>query len=295
MPHNILFFGETGVGKSSIINMLLGSDKAKVSNDAAGCTATTTSYAGEIMGEQYYFWDTIGLNEGEKGTMPDTKAASTLYHHLRDLSKSGGVSLLVFCMRGPRVTAAGHKNWVLFRDIICGGKVPSVIAVTHLDAELDTWWSKNENAFHTYQIFPDRQVRRYPGGTHVHADKGVACITATRGVLKRGYYTLEEEYDESTIKLKRLVYESHLAIPWKVNAVAWFQDVVVKIDRTFLLRWMGPIEKVERVTGRGIFKMMELWDVSEEEAKNIAKTLEETARPRQPNAPRESGFSCVMM
>ncbi|KAJ3521893.1 hypothetical protein NMY22_g12121 [Coprinellus aureogranulatus] len=169
--HKIVFFGETGVGKSSIINMLLGSDQAEVSSDAEGCTAKCTSYRVRINEEEYELWDTIGLNEGEQGNIPDIKAASSLYHQLRKLSDTGGVNLLVFCMRGPRVTTAGHRNWLLFHDVICDGKVPAVIVVTHLELEdMDTWWSRNELVFARYNIVPSTEVYRlFPAGQQKRA------------------------------------------------------------------------------------------------------------------------------
>jgi predicted GTPase len=41
---NIIVFGETGVGKSSIINMLQGGEVAPTSNSAYGCTSESSQH-----------------------------------------------------------------------------------------------------------------------------------------------------------------------------------------------------------------------------------------------------------
>jgi predicted GTPase len=43
--HNIVIFGQTGAGKSSIINMLAGKPVAEVSECASGCTSSNKRYS----------------------------------------------------------------------------------------------------------------------------------------------------------------------------------------------------------------------------------------------------------
>ena len=279
--HNIIFFGETGVGKSSVINMLRGiTEDATTSADALGCTLKSKDYPGSIHDQKYTFWDTIGLNEGEQGNIPDMKAVTALYHLLRGLSDKGGVSLLVWCMKAPRITDAAHKNWVLFREIVCQQKVPAVIAVTHLELEdMDTWWGRNELAFSKrYGISPSEEVHRaFSGGEGVHSDAGVACITSTKGKKRRGVWIYEDEYQESCTKIRRLVYEAHLPIPWKVDAVPWFKAVIEDID-VGRWCWRKKTQTVRVETGKGIYGIMSRWGIDEEEAKRIARMLEEGVR-----------------
>ncbi|KAJ3511732.1 hypothetical protein NMY22_g15560 [Coprinellus aureogranulatus] len=280
MRHNIILFGETGVGKSSIINMLRGSEGATISSSALGCTLSSNGYDGSIWDQDYTFWDTVGLNEGEQGNMPDIKAVTALYHLLRKLSTDGGVSLLVFCMRAPRISDAGHKNWVLFREIVCQQQVPAVIAITYLEQEdMDTWWSANELAFSKrYGINPSEDVYRvYSGGEDVHADVGVACITATMGKCKKGKYIYEEEYRESCTKIQRLVFESHLAVPWKVDAVPWFKKVITEIDAGWWC-WRRKKKQTKYESGKGVYDIMSRWGIDEDEAMSIARMLEEGSR-----------------
>ena len=60
---NIIIFGQTGAGKSSIINMLAGSGVAEVSDSASGCTSSNKRYSIPREDNNYTFWDTPGLNE----------------------------------------------------------------------------------------------------------------------------------------------------------------------------------------------------------------------------------------
>jgi tRNA U34 5-carboxymethylaminomethyl modifying GTPase MnmE/TrmE len=46
---NIVIFGETGAGKSSLVNLITGTQSAPTSSDALGCTTKTTVYEHDIV------------------------------------------------------------------------------------------------------------------------------------------------------------------------------------------------------------------------------------------------------
>jgi tRNA U34 5-carboxymethylaminomethyl modifying GTPase MnmE/TrmE len=83
--HDVVLFGEMGAGKSSVVNMLCGQDKAAVSSSASGCTLSSTGYEGAMADQPFTFWDTAGLNEGDIGKVPNMKAVVGLYRLLRQL------------------------------------------------------------------------------------------------------------------------------------------------------------------------------------------------------------------
>lgn len=143
-----------------MVNMLMGMDVAPTTDGALGCALSSTAYRSTIGDQRYTFWDTVGLNESDIGTVPDLEAVVALYHLLRKLD--GGVSLLVFCMRKPKnAWTAAQQNWELFKHIIGQDKVPAVIAVTHLEQEnMDTWWMANQYVFAQHKIVPSLDVRR---------------------------------------------------------------------------------------------------------------------------------------
>jgi predicted GTPase len=129
MP-NVIIFGDTGVGKSSVINMLHGGDIAKVSDGTTGTTFDNQSYMKEIGGKYFKVFDTIGLNEGSHGTVKPKDAIEQLWKLINALAD--GVHLLVFVMRAPRITQTCEQNYKLFFEIFCEKKAPIAIIITGL-------------------------------------------------------------------------------------------------------------------------------------------------------------------
>ncbi|KAF5387392.1 hypothetical protein D9757_005716 [Collybiopsis confluens] len=132
-PRNVIFFGTAGAGKSSIVNMLLGEkdEKALVSNSALGCTSSNKDYSTAIEGRNYRFYDTPGLNQGSMRPFSTADALRSLYHLLHSLKD--GVSLLVYCVRGPRVTGSLERDYKILYDGVCQQHVPIVMIVTGLE------------------------------------------------------------------------------------------------------------------------------------------------------------------
>ncbi|KIK68425.1 hypothetical protein GYMLUDRAFT_35838, partial [Collybiopsis luxurians FD-317 M1] len=216
-PLNVIFFGSTGCGKSSVVNMLLDrqSDIAPTSSGAKGCTFDSTIYSATIDGKKYQFFDTSGLDEGSMGTVVTKDALVKLYQLLRDLQD--GISLLVYCMRGPRITETLERNYRVFYEGFCNRNVPVVIVVTGLEdqePDMETWWDQNKKAFGDYDM-------------HFN---GHACITATRGKMRNGQYRNQAEYDESKEILRDLIVDQcQNANPWKMDPNSWFARI---------LRWL---------------------------------------------------------
>ncbi|KAF8991391.1 hypothetical protein BDQ17DRAFT_1546880 [Cyathus striatus] len=119
---NIIVFGETGAGKSSVINMLPGIP------------------AKRVLKKKFNVWDTPGLNEGNSGTVNSTRAVEILL----DLVSSSctGINMLVMVMRAPRITDFLPKAYRLLHSTICQKSVPIAIVVTGLDNnnERKEWW-----------------------------------------------------------------------------------------------------------------------------------------------------------
>ncbi|KAF8997398.1 P-loop containing nucleoside triphosphate hydrolase protein, partial [Cyathus striatus] len=157
---NIIIYGQTGAGKSSVINMIPGDpgNLAKVSNSARGVTDRATLYRKTIYGKTFNVWDTPGLNEGDEGGIEGKRAVEILHNLISSLAN--GVNLLVLVMRGPRINAFLPKNYDLLHNVICERKVPIALIVTGLDQEDDrrVWWDMNKGAFHQYGMYPQGHV-----------------------------------------------------------------------------------------------------------------------------------------
>ena len=200
---NIILFGEIGTGKSSIINVILGSDQAKVGNHLFEETFKSTVYPVKLHGKTYNLYDTIGLGEYRNGTVDYPRAVRNLYRLVTDLSDSGGVNLLLFVIRcSQRLTETMHKNYTLIHHGFCDSEVPIVIVITGCeDVELmDVWWIDNEASF------------LKAGMLFV----GHACVCASKGGRTRsGGYRNEELVYESVGVLQALIVENCMSNGWK--------------------------------------------------------------------------------
>ncbi|KXN87237.1 hypothetical protein AN958_09048, partial [Leucoagaricus sp. SymC.cos] len=227
-PINIIIFGETGTGKSSIINMISGEEQpvAPTSNGPIGCTFKSDPHTvtpGEVT---YTLWDTAGLNEGEAGSVPANTALLHLQALIGKLS-TYGISLLIYCVRGSRYRDVLKHNYEIFWRIICQESIPIVIVVTGLeneDSELrEGWWTANK----------EELIR------HGMDFRGHACITATKG--KKGIF--QKEYEESKRQVQGLIETNCPSdYTWVVNSPEKWRRKVRDDIRDYL-RHNGYMER----------------------------------------------------
>ncbi|KAG2124491.1 P-loop containing nucleoside triphosphate hydrolase protein [Suillus cothurnatus] len=187
---NIVIFGETGAGKSSVINLMAGQQIAHISPDSHRCTRWTEYPITFENGTQYKVFDTIGLEEPRLQTRDYLTAISNAYGLINTLKERGGIDLLLFCIRGGRVTATMKSNYRLFFEFLCEEEVPLVLVVTNLEREvnMEDWYTRNVGHLEKHNI---RSV-------------GHACITAAN--LLDGRH--RDKYEESRGILRRVV-EAH--------------------------------------------------------------------------------------
>lgn len=140
-PLNVILFGQTGSGKSSLVNLMAGQPVAKVSSGAEGCTLSFERYPFMVNGRDVQIWDTVGLDEPDM----EFESIEQAYRLIRDWETHGGVDLLVFCVRAPRITATSQANYRLFYEALCKSQVPIALAMTHLEQEedMEDWWTRN--------------------------------------------------------------------------------------------------------------------------------------------------------
>jgi tRNA U34 5-carboxymethylaminomethyl modifying GTPase MnmE/TrmE len=170
---NVIIFGETGAGKSSVVNLIAGEDLANVSSSAVGCTLDSTSYdlvLSDAQDRSHHIrvFDTVGLNEATFSPDDYLKAIEKANELICELQRTGGIRLLIFCIRGGRITSATQNNYRLFYEILCQNEVPIAFVITGLENErsMEDWWTKNALEFEKYQL-------------HCASH---ACVTATRGL-----------------------------------------------------------------------------------------------------------------
>lgn len=151
---NVILFGETGVGKSSVINLMAGSLVAEVSSDLGGCTMNSTDYKVTIGSRKITIWDTVGLEEPEMGVNGYYLAIAQAHRLIQKLGQAGGVDLLPFCIRGNRITSTTQSNYRLFYEILCDKQVPVAFVITNLEKEnrMEDWWTRHESVLRKYGL-----------------------------------------------------------------------------------------------------------------------------------------------
>ncbi|KAF9225761.1 hypothetical protein BS17DRAFT_670690, partial [Gyrodon lividus] len=141
---NVIIAGESGIGKSSLINLISGQNLAKTSNDTTACTLQVESHKVLIDGHDFELWDTPGLDECS-ATFVNTRFSETVAKSLQGLKRRAGIHLLVYCMHGSRAREAVLSNYKAIRSLV-SPTTPVVVVVTRLERYQDCmedWWSKN--------------------------------------------------------------------------------------------------------------------------------------------------------
>ncbi|KDQ59833.1 hypothetical protein JAAARDRAFT_33406 [Jaapia argillacea MUCL 33604] len=208
---NVIVFGESGAGKSSVINMVAGRDVANTSSGATGCTFRSEQHVVSTPHVTMNIFDTVGLNEGSEGTVQSADAIKNLYKLVR--SMEDGVNLLVYVVKGPRIKESTSNNYRMFYEAFCQKKVPIVLVITGLENESDPddWWRKNFVTFRKYRM----------------EFSGQACVTATRGKQNsQGRCVFQKEYDDSVPKVVDLITQRCSGEPFKMERIGWFLAVL---------------------------------------------------------------------
>ncbi|KAF9220783.1 hypothetical protein BS17DRAFT_671828, partial [Gyrodon lividus] len=165
---NVVVFGDGGVGKSSLINLLASSPDARTSSGVSVCTFLSRRYDVNIDGENFGIWDTAGLNGGSflrshvpmrgKVGMDVMTATRTLGSLLHQLDVQGGIQLLIYVIRGPSVNQSLAKNYDIFYSAICRKKVPIAVIITGLEnaeGDMEDWWNEGEQVLAGFDMYFD--------------------------------------------------------------------------------------------------------------------------------------------
>ncbi|KAG2036967.1 hypothetical protein BDR03DRAFT_958167 [Suillus americanus] len=192
---NVVIFGETGAGKSSLINLVTKKHTAPACNDATGCTTQISEYplSTESIQSKVKFFDTPGLDEGSEGVVPDREARLVLKKLLQRLGDD--VHLLMYCVRGVRAKRGLYHNYNLVRSEV-KGSVPIVLVVTCLEdqePDMEDWWKNNE------RIISDSRM----------TFAGHACVT-TATVDKYTGDKLKGRHEQSYHAVCQLIEQCHL-------------------------------------------------------------------------------------
>ncbi|KAG1878178.1 hypothetical protein F4604DRAFT_599421 [Suillus subluteus] len=150
-PLHVLLFGETGAGKSAIINLIMGRDVAQASPDSEISNLEHTSYEVALGDRRFKLWEVSSLES--MSSFRTFLAKRRLKQAYEKLYKDDGVYLLLYCLRGSRAQRALIRDYKFFTDIVgstatAAGGVPVAAVVTSLEdypMDMDKWWVKNKD------------------------------------------------------------------------------------------------------------------------------------------------------
>lgn len=197
---NVIVFGESGVGKSSVINMIAGKHITQTSSDAVGCTFRYHCYQVLLDDLSVNLWDTVGLDEGTEGTVPARQAENSLKAVLRHITRWNGIDLLLYCVRGTRVRQALLRNYNIFYAAICRKQVPVALVVTGLenyDGDMEAWWTEHEKDLIKHGMRFDAH----------------ACVTT----IQTDHPAIQNRLKQSRDVLRNLVQAKFGATTWRVD------------------------------------------------------------------------------
>ncbi|KAG1720682.1 P-loop containing nucleoside triphosphate hydrolase protein [Suillus paluster] len=151
---NIVLFGESGVGKSSIINLLAGRKVAQTSPDAKHCTLRYKSYEVIIGNVPYRIYDTAGVDGDRMDPIGFLDAVTNAHKLMKELKEKGGPHLLLYCMKAGRIQPSFATNYRLFYEFFFEEKIPVALVVTHLEREdpMDEWYTRNKGSFERHAV-----------------------------------------------------------------------------------------------------------------------------------------------
>ncbi|KAF9222603.1 hypothetical protein BS17DRAFT_767794 [Gyrodon lividus] len=225
--HRVVLFGEAGVGKSSVINLVSGEPVANTSPDIKGCTLASQCHKVSVSVHQFQIWDTVGLNEPNIGPTAYAQAVQKGARLIRDLHQEGGVDLLLFCIQGGRISQTTQSNYRLFQEFTCEGKV------------LEGWWERNGKGFGEYKI-----------NVVAHA-----CITSLPADDPEHQKNHGDKLAQSQSKLsvQALLEESifRAGTQFTREQGSWVMSVLKKLVE---LVKQGPIPKKEKKTVKDLIK-----------------------------------------
>jgi len=252
----VVLFGQTGAGKSSLVNLMAGEEKAKTSYGLEHCTLRWEEHLISFNGYDFKVFDTAGIDEPQLGIDEFLAVIENSYNLIMELQKQGGgIDLLLFCVRAGRFTSATQSNYRLFYEFMCQKKVPIVLVVTGLEREphMDDWWTESKPIFDRSGVVVD----------------GHACITAIQEMAWR------LRYEESRYLIRDLVLKHCCGNEGpRTMGDSWFQKFLSALVMKVLHR-RHPFTRKEAVS-----VLTERCGMPQEAAVRLANTMKQDFQKR---------------
>ncbi|KAG1724097.1 P-loop containing nucleoside triphosphate hydrolase protein [Suillus paluster] len=150
---NVLVVGQTGCGKSSLVNMIAGQSLAPTSpgDDLQHCTKHWAEYPISVDGHPFQVFDTIGFLEPELDLGVYAEAIADTYGAIHALSTRGGIDLVLYCVRDDEIQKM-KGNYRLLHEVFCDEEVPVALVVTNRGGQISNNTEGYKSIFDTHKI-----------------------------------------------------------------------------------------------------------------------------------------------
>lgn len=263
---NIIIFGESGVGKSAVINQIYDEPLVKSSSQAVGCTKNSVQVSRRLKSHPNLLlnlYDTVGLSESAEGSVSTASALVQLIKLAYAIPT--GINLLICCAAKGRLSSERFKaNYRIFKEQLCEDRIPCLLVITHCDNDdpIDDWWHENED--HVVNKLKFRFV-------------DAVCVSTLKAKKKKPDHILED-YKVSRQNLIAAIRKYSLPEPIKIDS--WSRRVIVAARSFFnsFTEWFPWLKKYEVSLRPELVKMLIELNYSQENAeKEIEKLLKELA------------------
>lgn len=170
---HVALVGTTGVGKSTLVNVLKGEEIAEVNNDVRPCTSHAMQYEVVEGGTKYCIWDTRGLNEASEAILTRAlKFCRLIPDADRELKKllrgdDPRFNLVLLCVDAKKIRV--HVHWKIYNLIyadFCERKLKVAVVATQMGERLGLGdfrgpgWKRTckETARGVAEEFPDERL-----------------------------------------------------------------------------------------------------------------------------------------
>ena len=147
----ILVFGSSGSGKTSMINLLTGSNNPVGDGNLNGCTFESKDVEFKKDNNLYLLTDTVGLNEAEGGKVMAGEALVKLIELIK--KAKDGFNLVIFVRKCGVLSQQDEDNYNLIVKNLLDNKVNTMCvnigAEKYCEDEnsINQWWLDNEKSF----------------------------------------------------------------------------------------------------------------------------------------------------